>query len=333
MELSIIIVNYKTPGLVRDCLSGLYQNTGSISFEVIVVDNDSDDGIEMILKAGFPDTKFLQMGYNAGFARANNEGIRHTTGDAILLLNSDTIVEDDAIALCCTRLLRSDHIACGVQLLNPDRTTQLSGFYAVKGGLNFLLALPYAGAIVKFLGNLFKVKKPHASEGKDLVEVDWINGAFLMVKRSAIAEAGLMDEDFFLYAEEAEWCSRLRRTGKLCIYGDLHIIHLLAGSSLATFQSSDKTYDNIFDKKGQQLMVSNFLRIRKESGAGWFLFMLFLFVMEIPFFLVLHLLSHLFFLPNRYPFKAFGGYVGNVAKVVALSYRILGNKAWFYKVL
>jgi len=333
MDLSIIIVNYKTPGLVRDCLAGLFQNSNGISFEVILVDNDSQDGIENIIQTEFPQVKFLQMGYNAGFARANNAAIGHSEAEAVLLLNSDTIIDDNAIGNCFRNFQRSDYVACGVQLLNPDRTPQLSGFFSVKGGLNFLLALPYAGAIVKFLGNLFSVKKPNVPEAKALTEVDWINGAFLMVKRSAFEKAGLMDEDFFLYAEEVEWCSRLRRIGKLCIYGDLHIIHLLAGSSMDTFQSSDKTYDNIFDKKGQQLMVSNFLRIRKEWGAGWFLFMLFLFVMEIPFFLLLHLLFHLFFLPNRYPFKTFGGYVANVWKVITLSGRMLGKKPWFYKVL
>ena len=333
MDLSIIIVNYKTPGLVMDCLGGLFQNTSGINFEVILVDNDSHDGVEMIVQGGFPQVKFVQMGYNAGFARANNEGIRHASGEAVLLLNSDTIVEDNAISNCFTNLQRSTYVACGVQLLNPDRTPQMSGFYSVKGGLNFLLALPYAGAIVKFIGNLLKLKKPNVPKAAALTEVDWINGAFLMVKRSAFEKAGLMNEDFFLYSEEVEWCSRLRKIGKLCIYGDLHINHLLAGSSMATFDSSDKTYDNIFDKKGQQLMVSNFLRIRKEWGAGWFLFMLFLFILEIPFFLILHLLSHLFFLPNRYPFKTFGGYVRNVGKVVELSPRILSNKAWFYKML
>ena len=249
------------------------------------------------------------------------------------MLNSDTIIEDNAIGNCFKNFQQSAYVACGVQLLNPDGTPQLSGFFSVKGGLNFLLALPYAGTIVKFLGNLFRVKKPNVPEATELTEVDWINGAFLMVKRSAFEKVGWMDGEFFLYAEEVEWCSRLRKAGKLCIYGDLHIIHLVAGSSMVTFQSTDKTYDNIFDKKGQQLMVSNFLRIRKEFGSGWFLFMLLLFILEIPFFLILHLLSHLFFLPGRYPFKTFGGYVKNVGKVIALSPRMLGGKPWFYKVL
>ncbi len=333
MDLTIIIVNYRTPGLVRDCLQGLYRYTSNISFEVIVVDNDSSDGLEIILQKEFPAVKFLQMGYNAGFARANNEGIRHSAAETVLLLNSDTILEDNVIGNCYAALRRSDHVACGVQLLNPDRTPQLSGFFAVKGGLNFLLALPYAGAIIKFLGKALKLKKPNVPEATELTEVDWVNGAFLMVKQSAIAIAGLLDEDFFLYAEEAEWCSRLRKTGKLCIYGDQHIVHLLAGSSMATFQSSDKTYDNIFDKKGQQLMLSNFLRIKKEHGSGSFIFILLLFVLEIPFFLVLLLISHLFLLPDRYPFKTFMGYVRNVGKVIALSDRILGNKPWFYKVM
>ena len=93
-------------------------------------------------------------------------------------------------------------MACGVQLLNVDRTPQISGNYAMKGGLNYLLPLPFIGNILKFFATILKVKKPNIPEAKDVVEVDWINGVFLMVKKQAIDIAGLMDEDFFLYAEE-----------------------------------------------------------------------------------------------------------------------------------
>ncbi|HVV03782.1 MAG TPA: glycosyltransferase [Puia sp.] len=105
--LSIIIVNYKTPELVIDCLRTVYAQAGRPDFEVIVIDNASgDDSRERILHA-FPNVRWSDMGYNAGFARANNAGIRMSQGDTVLLLNSDTLVEGDAITRCYELLAAS----------------------------------------------------------------------------------------------------------------------------------------------------------------------------------------------------------------------------------
>ena len=216
MHLSIIIVNYKTPELTVDCLRSVFDQTKEIDFEVIVVDNDSQDASKDIILGVFPQVSWLQMGYNAGFARANNAAIRQSRGEAILLLNSDTINQDNAIDKCFQLFNSSTYVACGVQLLNLDGSAQISGNYVMKGGLNHLLPLPYVGSFIKWIGTILSVNKPNVPEVVNETEVDWINGAFLMVKKSAINIAGLMDEDFFLYAEEAEWCARLKKVGKLC---------------------------------------------------------------------------------------------------------------------
>src|SRR5918993_143471 len=100
MHLSIIIVNYKTPELTVDCLRSVFDQTRDIDFEVIVVDNDSQDASNDIIMGAFPQISWLQMGYNAGFARANNSAIRQSRGEAVLLLNSDTINRDNAIGEC-----------------------------------------------------------------------------------------------------------------------------------------------------------------------------------------------------------------------------------------
>ena len=233
--ITIIIVNYKTPQLTVNCLRSVYDQTANISFEVIVVDNASGDNSREIILAAFPQVRSLQMNYNAGFARANNEAIRQSNSEAVLLLNSDTINENNAVGTSFKLFRSSEYVACGVQLLHPDRTPQISGNYFMKGGLNNLLPLPYTGAFLKWLGDLMSVKKPNIPSADSKVEVDWINGAFLMVKRTAIDKAGLMDEDFFLYAEEAEWCSRLKKVGKLCIYGQFNVIHLQGESANKMF--------------------------------------------------------------------------------------------------
>jgi hypothetical protein len=166
------------------------------------------------------------------------------------------------------------------------------------------------------------------------VEVDWINGAFLMVKRAAYELAGLMDEDFFLYAEEAEWCSRLRRIGRLCIYGQFRVVHLQGVSANETFGSEGKGYYNLYDRKGLQIMLSNFVRIRKQFGVGWYLVQILFYVADIPIFLLGLVLSRIGGGDRaRYSFHQFGRYCRNVGFVIARTPTIIRNKPYFYKVL
>lgn len=334
MDLSVIIVNFKTPGLVIDCLKTLYAQTHNISYEVIVVDNASGDDSEMMIQKAYPSVRWIQMSYNAGFARANNEAIRQSEGKAVLLLNSDTLIEGGAIEGCQREFAASPYVACGVQLLNIDRSPQISGNFFMKGGLNYLLPLPYMGNWVKKGGNFFKVAKPNVPDADSLVEVDWINGAFLMVKRSAIEKAGLMDEDFFLYAEEVEWCGRLRRLGKLCIYGQFNVVHLQGASANETFGSTGQGYYNLYDRKGLQIMLSNFVRIRKQFGVAWFLIQLLFYILEIPVFGIGIGLSRLTGKDNtRYSYAQFRKYCENVGFVIGKSSIIIRNKPYFYKVL
>ncbi|HXB34593.1 MAG TPA: glycosyltransferase family 2 protein [Puia sp.] len=333
MNVSIIIVNYKTPGLVIDCLETIYRETTGISFEVILVDNDSGDNSKDLVLKAFPDVRWIGMGYNAGFARGNNEGIRQSRGEAVLLLNPDTLIEDGAITGCYELVAASNYVACGVQLLNPDRSPQISGNFFMKGGLNYLLPLPFLGALVKGLGNLLRVAKPHVPVAGALVEVDWVNGAFLMVKRSAFELAGLMDEDFFLYAEEAEWCSRLRKIGRLCIYGQYRVVHLQGVSANETFSSEGKGYYNLYDRKGLQIMLSNFVRIRKQFGVGWFVVQLGFYLLEVPVFAVGIVVSRVFGRKRGYSWGMFRRYCVNVGYVAGKSGTIIRNKPYFYKIL
>jgi hypothetical protein len=320
--------------MVIDCLRTIYAQTEAPPFEVIVVDNASGDGSEGRIRAVFPLIRWIQMDYNSGFARANNAGIRQSAGEVVLLINSDTLVEDRAIEGCYGEFAGSGYVACGVQLLNPDRTPQITGSYFVRGGLNYLLPLPYLGALVRGAGRMSGAKAPNVPDARSLVEVDWINGAFLMVKKEAIALAGMMDEDFFLYAEEIEWCSRLRRLGKLAVYGQFHVVHIQGATTNESFQSSGKGYYNLYDRKGLQIMLSNFVRIRKQYGVGWFLVQLFFYIAEVPVFGIGILLSRIVGKRGaRYSFAQFRGYCRNVGFVTGKSATILRNKPYFYKVL
>jgi GT2 family glycosyltransferase len=334
MDLSIIIVNYKTTDLVLDCLRTVYGETTGIHYEVIVADNASGDNSQEVIQKAYPAVRWIQMSYNSGFARANNEAIRQSGGKIVLLLNSDTLIEDGAIRGCYEEFARSSYVACGVQLLNVDRTPQISGNYFMKGGLNYLLPLPYLGHWIKRAGEIFKVAKPNVPDATALVEVDWINGAYLMVKKEAIDRAGLMDEDFFLYAEEVEWCGRLRKLGKICLYGQYHVVHIQGASANDSFGSSGKGYYNLYDRKGLQIMLSNFVRIRKQFGVAWFLVLLLFYLLEIPVFGIGILLTPIAGRSKiRYSYVQFRQYCKNVGFVVNKSLIIIKNKPYFYKVL
>ncbi len=332
--LSIIIVNYKTPQLILDCLATIYDQVQNLQFEILIVDNASEDNSQQIITTAFPTINWIQLPYNAGFARANNQGINQSKGDVVLLLNSDTLNVRNGVEQCYRQFLRSEYAACGVQLLNPDGSHQISGNYAIKGALNYLLPLPYIGRVLRFFANAIGLRKPNIPSTSQEVEVDWINGAFLMVKKTAIEKAGLLDEDFFLYAEEAEWCSRLRRIGKLCIYGQYNVIHLQGETANATFDSSGKGYYNLYDRKGLQIILSNFVRIRKEFGPAWFIFHMLVYSIAIPIFFLGSFIQNLvkFKSPSN-DFKNASKFTKNMFKVWGFFFKILSNKPYFYKVL
>jgi GT2 family glycosyltransferase len=330
--LSIIIVNYNSAQLIIDCLQSVYQYNSELDLEVLIVDNNSNDGGETLIKTKFPHVHWLNMKYNAGFARANNKGLRSAQGELVLLLNPDTIAIDDSITQCYQILKASEYVAAGVQLKNEDGSNQISGSFFVKGGLNHLLPIPYWGDFIRWVGYRMHSKIPHIKQAKDLEEVDWINGAFLMVKKHAIEKAGLLDEDFFLYSEEIEWCSRLKKVGKLCIMGALSIIHLQGETVSKAQDGTGKGYENLFDRKGLQLMVSHHVRIRKQYGVSWFLFLLLNYTWGILVFVIFSSLHHLIHLQRPWTdWKKVVLFAKNVFTIWKLTPVILQNKPHFYK--
>ncbi len=330
--LSIIIVNYHSLTDINNCLQSAFQFESAQNMEWIIINNDVHEINHHEIIEKYPLIKWIDLGYNGGFARANNKGIQESIGDTVLLLNPDTIILEDAIAKCYHRLTESNNIAASVQLLNPDHSLQISGNYVIKGGLNHLLPLPYLGNFLRTIAFALKVKKTHTLEKVDEEKVDWINGAFLMVKKSAIEKAGLLDEDFFLYAEEAEWCSRLLKIGDLVIYGNLLTIHLQGESINKVTQNNTKGYADLTGKKGLQLMVSQHLRIRKQFGNDWFLFHLLMHTIEIPIFLIASFLDNLFHLKNPFKdWKIVASFSKNVMHLWSLSPKIIKNQPYFYK--
>ena len=335
MDLSIILVNYKSPHLVLDCIESIYRETKRYTFEVIVADNFSGDNSRELISGKFSEVKWIQLDYNAGFARANNAGIKAAKGNYILVLNTDTIILEGALDKVLDLFkAETSAAACGVQLLNPDGTHQISGAHFMKGGLNFLLPLPYLGKFIRYWGYKLKSKVPSVTSVEEKVEVDWIVGAFILTAKET-ALTTLMDEDFFMYAEEIEWCSRLQKKGKLFLYGSPKVIHLGGATSGSYYDTEEnENSKNLWNRKGRQIMISMMLRIRKQYGIGWFLLMLFIFFIEIPIFFIGLIIEKIIRMQKaRYSWSSFKNYCLNVFILFGYAPKIISNKPHFYKVL
>lgn len=226
LDLSIIIVNWNTRSIVCDCLRSIYQQGGEIDLEVIVIDNASTDGSVEMVKKDFPQVTLIENSQNLGFAAANNQGIAISKGRYVLLLNSDTIVLDNALAK--TVAFADSHLEAavvGCRVLNPDRTLQPTCFM-FPSILNMLLSSTYLYKLFpksKFFGR----ERMTWWDRSDVREVDVVTGCFMLVRQDAIKKVGSMDEQFFIYGEETDWCYRFKQANwKILFAPGAEIIHL-----------------------------------------------------------------------------------------------------------
>jgi GT2 family glycosyltransferase len=231
IDLSIIIVNWNGCDITKQCLESIYEQTKEIGFEVIVVDNGSNDLSCETIKNNFPDVRIIQNKENRGFAAANNQGIKESKGDFILLLNNDTIVLDKALEkmLAIAKENREAGIV-GCRVLNADKSLQSSCF-RFPSLLNLTLAAMHLDTV--FPNHRFFGRERYAKANwKSITEVDVLTGCFMLVRREAYEQAGLLDERFFMYAEETDWCLRFKRKGWKVLYAPFgEIIHLGGASS------------------------------------------------------------------------------------------------------
>ena len=213
-DLSIIIVNWNTRELLRQCLESIPCGLDACHrAEVWVVDNASHDGSAAMVAECFPDVLLIANDDNVGFSRANNQAIRQAAGRSILLLNSDTKVLPRALSVLVSFLdSRPDAGAAGCRLLNADGSKQRSAW------MNY----PNLGSVTTaafWLNHLPLLKKRVRREEEMLnaatepIQVKHLLGACLMVRHSLLDQVGLMDEDYFMYLEETDWCRRINAAG------------------------------------------------------------------------------------------------------------------------
>lgn len=278
MDVSIVIVNWNTREITRQCLQSVYQQTEGIKFEVIVVDNASEDGSVEIIRSDFSQAILIENKENKGFAAANNQGMAVAKGRYCLLLNSDTLVLDNAIAKSVAFADQDDEVAVvGCRALNSDRTLQPTCFM-FPSLLNMVLSSTY----------LYKLFPRNRFFGRELLTwwqrddvrlVDVVTGCFMLVRRQAIDQVGMMDEMFFMYGEETDWCYRFKQGGwKVEFTPCAEIIHL-GGQS-----SKQVRLQMILQLRGSILLFMKKNRSRIEYILACLLVALFFFSRIIPWF-------------------------------------------------
>lgn len=244
MDLSIIIVNYNSSGVLGNCLRSIYASAIKIDHEIIVVDNSSTDDMLKELKSEFPGVNLIELPENIGFAAGNNVGIAAARGGTLLLLNPDTIVEKDAIDSLYNRLSPDRSISIiGPKILYTDRSLQ-SRFIPKK-----VPTLWYLFCEMFYLDKLFPRSRIFNSYfGADFnyekeQEVGQICGACLMIKKKVIDKTGPFDEKFFLYFDEADLCLRVSQAGfKMLYFPKASIVHLEGASSASAGRKRVENY-------------------------------------------------------------------------------------------
>ena len=232
MKLSVIVVSWNTEGLLGPCLTSLFSQDLTVPFEVIVVDNASTDGSADMVRRRFPQAEVMASPENLGFAKANNLALERASGEYVLFLNPDTIIPDSRTLPAWLHFMdgRPEAAASGCRLIYPEGSHQV-------GDAGFRPTLKSVAGYALFLSKLFpSVKTVYVNRGglKDPLEVDWVCGAGLLVRRSIIPEVGKMDENIFMYAEDVEWGCRMRDFGHKVFYlPGLSIIHLQGATERA----------------------------------------------------------------------------------------------------
>jgi GT2 family glycosyltransferase len=242
MEISIIIVSYKTPELVLGCISSIFENAFSLKFEVIVVDNANGDGSKELVLTNFKDVIWIDSGYNAGFSRANNVGIKHAFGEYILLLNPDTYIKENFLAKLLSfykdqnlilenklGFLTTRIISSVDQSLLIGTGRKFIGFQKEMNKNPLLILL-------KRLAQRKKVEYDPYQLHYQNHEVDFVSGACFMIQRSKLIANNLyFDEDFFLYFEDLEFCFRIKKAGLRNYFcSDIEIYHVNSASTSKT---------------------------------------------------------------------------------------------------
>ncbi len=262
-ELSVVIVSFNTRDVLRECLQILDRESQGITKEVFVVDNVSRDGSPEMVDKEFPQVRLIRSEVNLGFAAANNKAFPLATGRYVVLLNSDAFVQPQALQKSIAYMDADSRIGLGgARLVGRDGSWQPSA-RMFPSLLNEFLTL--SGLAIRFPRSRFFGRFDRTwADPNEPADVDWVPGAFSIIRRSVLEQAGYFDEKFFLYYEEVDLCRRIKDAGFVVRYWpDVTVIHL-GGESSKTVKSLK------FSRSGSQLtlwrMRSTLMYYRKYYG-------------------------------------------------------------------
>ena len=230
-DLSVIIVNYNTLGVTSKAIRSVLEHHGKLASEIIVVDNASSDGSVAALRMRFPQVTVLAAGYNGGYAWGNNIGIRHAQGRYLLILNPDAQVYDGTLERAVEYLdtnpeigVLGGHVSFETGIQQPTLFRQISLRSIFWNALipNRLIRK------TRFFGDQRYASRPRNT----IQDVDIVAGCFMMLPRRTIDKVGMMDDRFFMYSEESEWCWRIRQAGLKVHYNpNIRLMHYGAVST------------------------------------------------------------------------------------------------------
>ncbi len=239
-KLSIIIVNYKSHNFLGKCLTSIYQKVKDIDFEIIVVDNASNDNGPQKIKENFPEVRHIVNSKNLGFSGACNQALRETSSEYILLLNPDTKIVDSNLNEMVKFLDENQDIGIlGCKILNEKQEEQRTAFPRRTVMREILDIVPYM-KLEKILPGYWTDRRYDKliKERKDPFEVFWVTGACLLFRKRVLDDIGLLDEGFFLFSEDVDFCWRAQRKGwKVIYFPRIKVVHTVGGSSLEDAES------------------------------------------------------------------------------------------------
>ena len=258
-DVSIVIVSFNARADLERCLESLHAAPPAASHEIIVVDNGSTDG-SVIAAQRWANVRVIEAGSNAGFSSANNIGIRATSGTALLLLNSDTIVPPGAVDALVAELKRDEDVAVvGPRLVDGSGRAELS-FGRMIGPLNELRQ--------KRLARSHRVEEMTRTRQHP----DWVSGACLLVRRADAEAVGGLDERFFMYTEDVDFCAALRARGRIILFApEIEVVHLRGRSAAAAPAATQAAYRRsqiAFYEKHHPVwarLLKVYLRLRRQS--------------------------------------------------------------------
>ena len=242
LDLAVVIVNYNTKALLRVCLRSLYASEGDFAFHVTVVDNASQDGSLDMVRTEFPQAAAIASPKNGGFAYANNLGLRRygfgqgkdpaTLPRYALLLNPDTELPPRALAEMLALMdARPELGAAGPKLVLPDGSLDKACRRAFPSPKSFIYRGIGLGKLFPHSPRFAQYNLTYLPEDEE-TEVDSVVGAFMLVRREAIEQVGLLDESFFMYGEDLDWAFRIKKAGwKVWYYPKVQVLHHKGASS------------------------------------------------------------------------------------------------------